>query len=235
MSMRLCWHSMLRLHAPASDAGQRLRAAHAAQSGGEDPLALEVAAVVLATHLHEGLVGALHDALAADVDPAAGGHLAVHHQALLIELIEVLPRRPVRDQVGVGQQHARRIRMRREDADRLAGLHQQRLVVVEFAQRLEDGVVAFPIARGAADAAIDDQLGGALGHFGVEVVLDHPVRGFGQPRLAGLLGTARSANDAGGVFAGGHREAPAGSRTGRAGGASAYGDVTRNYRAAIGR
>ena len=29
----------------------------------------------------EGLVGALHDSLAADVDPRAGGHLAVHGEA----------------------------------------------------------------------------------------------------------------------------------------------------------
>src|SRR3546814_1444790 len=71
--------------------GQRLRAAHAAEPGGQDPLALEIATVVLATHLHEGLVGALDDALAADVDPAAGGHLAVHPQALAIAYVEVLP------------------------------------------------------------------------------------------------------------------------------------------------
>jgi hypothetical protein len=81
--------------------GQRLRAAHAAEARGEDPLAGEVAAVVLAAHLDEGFVRALHDALRADVDPRAGRHLAVHHQALLIELVEVLPRRPVRDEVGV--------------------------------------------------------------------------------------------------------------------------------------
>ena len=74
--------------------GQRLRAAHAAEAGGQDPPAREVAAVVLPAHLDEGLVGALHDALAADVDPRAGRHLAVHHQALAIELVEVVPASP---------------------------------------------------------------------------------------------------------------------------------------------
>ena len=39
----------------------------------------------------EGFVGALHDSLAADVDPGAGGHLAVHHQALSFELVEIPP------------------------------------------------------------------------------------------------------------------------------------------------
>ena len=74
--------------------GERLRAAHAAEAGGEDPFACEIAAIVLAAELDECLVGALHDALAADVDPGAGRHLAVHHQALAIELAEVLPVSP---------------------------------------------------------------------------------------------------------------------------------------------
>ena len=67
----------------------------------------------------------------ADVDPRAGRHLAVHHQALAIELVEVLPGRPVRHEVGVGDQHARRVGVGAEHADRLARLHQQRLVVLE--------------------------------------------------------------------------------------------------------
>ncbi len=69
----------------------------------------------------------------ADVDPGAGRHLAVHHQALPIELVEMVPVRPVRHEVGVGDQHARRVGMGAEDADRLARLHQQRLVVLERA------------------------------------------------------------------------------------------------------
>ena len=40
----------------------------------------------------------------------------------------MLPGRPVRHQVGVGDQHARRVRVGAEHADRLARLHQQRLV-----------------------------------------------------------------------------------------------------------
>ena len=113
--------------------GQRLRAAHPAQARGQDPLVGELTAAVLAAGLGERLVGALDDALAADVDPRAGGHLAEHHEALAVELVEVLPRRPFRHQVRVGEQHARRIAMRLEHADRLARLDQQRFVVVELA------------------------------------------------------------------------------------------------------
>jgi hypothetical protein len=44
-----------------------------------------------------------------------------------------------------------------EHADRLARLHQQRFIVAQPLQRLDDPVIAFPVARGAADAAIDDE------------------------------------------------------------------------------
>jgi hypothetical protein len=160
---------------------ERLRAAHAAEAGGQDPLALEVAAIMLAAHFGEGLVGALDDALGADVDPRAGGHLAVHHQALAIELVEHLPGRPFGHEVGVGDQHARRVLVGAEHADRLARLDEQGLVLLEPLERLDDLVEAFPVARGAADAAIDDQALRVLGDLVVEVVHQHPHRGLGGP------------------------------------------------------
>ena len=52
--------------------------------------------------LHEGLVSALHDALRADIDPGAGRHLAVHHESLAVELVEMLPGAPAWHEVGVG-------------------------------------------------------------------------------------------------------------------------------------
>ncbi len=184
------------------DGGERLRAAHAAEARGQNPFAGEAAAVVLAAGFDEGLVGALHDALAADVDPRAGRHLAVHHQALAIELVEVRPGRPVRHEVGVGDQHARRVGVRAEDADGLAGLHEQRLVGFELAQRGDDAVEAFPVARGAADAAVDDEFVRLLGDVGVEVVHEHAQRRFGEPALGGDVGAVRGADLAGVVDAG---------------------------------
>ncbi len=174
--------------------GQRLRATHAAQAGGQDPTALEVGIVVLATGLDEGFIGALHDALATDVDPTAGGHLAVHGQALGVELVEVFPTGPVRHQVGVGDQHARGVAVGLEHAHRLAGLHQQGFVVVQVGEAFDDLVVALPVARRAADATVDHQFLGVLGHFRVEVVHQHAQRRFGQPALGGQRVTARGAD-----------------------------------------
>ena len=78
--------------------------------------------------LDEGLVSALNDALRADINPRSGSHLAIHHQAAAIQLVEMRPVRPFRHQIRIGDQHPRRIRMGAKHADRLTGLHQQRLV-----------------------------------------------------------------------------------------------------------
>ena len=163
---------------------KRLRTAHATQPRRQYPAAAPVSAEVLPAGFAKGLIGALHDALAADVDPRAGRHLAEHHQAFAVEFVEVLPGRPLRHEVRVGDQHARSVGMRLEYADGLARLHKQRFVVVELAQCGEDGVETGPVARGAADAAIDDEPLRVFGDFGIEVVLQHPIGCFGEPALA---------------------------------------------------
>ena len=124
------------------DRRERLRAAHSAKARGQDPFAREVAAIMLAAHFDEGLVRALDDALRADVDPAAGGHLAVHHEAVAIELVEALPGRPFGHEVGIGDEHPRRILVGAEHADRLARLDQQGLIVLQPLEHLDDLVEA---------------------------------------------------------------------------------------------
>ncbi len=113
--------------------GERLRAAHAAEAGGDHEAAGERAAEVLAGALGEGLVGALEDALGADVDPRAGGHLAVHGQPQPLQAAELVRGGPVRHEQRVGDQHARRVGVGAEHRHRLARLHEQRLVVAPAA------------------------------------------------------------------------------------------------------
>jgi hypothetical protein len=86
-------------------------------------------------------------------------------------------------------------------ADRLARLDQERLVVLEVLQGLDDRRVGVPAAGGATGSAVDDELVGVFGHFGVEVVHEHAHRGFLRPPLAGELGAARRVNR---FVAGGH-------------------------------
>src|ERR1700751_5155101 len=92
--------------------GERLRQTHATHPTGDNEPAVEASAKMPASGLGERFIGALHDALAADVNPRAGGHLAVHHQALALELVEMLPVGPAADEVGICDQHPRRSLMR---------------------------------------------------------------------------------------------------------------------------
>ena len=106
-------------------------------------------AEVLLARGGERLEGALQDPLRADVDPGAGRHLAEHRQPLRLEPAELVPRRPLRDEQRVRDQHARRAFVRREDADGLAGLHEQRLVGAELEQRADDRAQRVVIRRAA--------------------------------------------------------------------------------------
>ena len=142
---------------------------------------------VLTGQLREGLVGALQDALAADVDPRPGGHLPVHREAGALELAERLPVRPVPHQVAVGDEDPRCPLVGAEDGHRLARGHQQRLVVGEGAQFAHDGVEGSPGASGAAGATVDDEVVRALRDLRVEVVHEHAQRGFLAPAAARQL------------------------------------------------
>ena len=75
----------------------------------------------------------------------------------------------------------------------LPALDEQRLVVGEAPQLADDGVEGLPAARGAARAAVDDEVVRVLGDLGIEVVHEHPQ---GRPPAASRgrgLGPARGA------------------------------------------
>ena len=170
---------------------ERLGPAHAAAAAGEGERAGQRAAEALGGHGGEGLVGALQDPLGPDVDPGAGGHLAVHGQAEVLQPAELRPGGPVADQVGVRDQHPRRPLVGAQDADRPAGLDEHRLVVGERGERADHRVEAAPVAGRPPGAAVDDEVVGALGDLGVEVVLQHPQRGLGLPAARRQRGAAR--------------------------------------------
>jgi hypothetical protein len=86
--MLLCWHSMVSEHAPANVAASGCAPPMPPRPAVRIHLPFQTAAVVvLASGFDKRLECALHDALAADVDPAASGHLAVHEQTLAVQFI----------------------------------------------------------------------------------------------------------------------------------------------------
>ncbi len=151
--------------------------------------ACQAAAEVLAAAFGKGFVGALQDSLSPDVDPGARRHLPVHGEPECIQPAELIPGGPAGDQVGVGNQNPGRLLMSPEHPDRLPTLDQQRLIVLQPFEGCDDALVAFPIAGRLPAAAVDDQLLGPLRHRGIEVVHEHPQRGFLVPTQAGQRGT----------------------------------------------
>src|SRR5690606_15880576 len=99
-----------------------------------------------------------------------------------------------RNEIAVRDEDARGVLVGSEDADRLAGLDEKRLVDLEIAQGGNDAVERIPIAGGLADATIDDEIVRALGDVRVEVVHQHPQRSLGEPALRSELGAARRAD-----------------------------------------
>ena len=86
--------------------GERLRAAHPAETGRHDQPAREIAPEVPGRG-RKRLERSLDDALAADVDPRARCHLAVHGQAEAFQAAELVARRPGGNEHGVRDQDAR--------------------------------------------------------------------------------------------------------------------------------
>ena len=82
--------------------GKGLGAAHPAQTSGDGNRAFQRAVKMPPGAFGERLVRSLDDALTADVNPAASRHLSVHDQPFFVQFVEVLPRGPRRDEVGIG-------------------------------------------------------------------------------------------------------------------------------------
>ena len=152
---------------------------------------------MLSPRLGKGLISALHDALGADVNPRPSGHLPVHHQALAIQFVEMLPGRPMRHEVGIGDQDPRRIHMGFHDGDGFARLHDQRLIRLQIAQPGADAVEILPGPRRPANAAVDHQFMRVFGHIGMQVVHQHPQGRLGQPGLGADLGAGGGVDVAG--------------------------------------
>ena len=108
----------------------------------------------------ERFVGTLQNPQCSDVNLAPCGHLPIPGQVAILEAPEGVPGRPCRYQPRIDDQRTRGPSARLEDAAGFAGLDEQRLVVVEAAERGNDRVVRPPGSRRLAGATVHDQIVG---------------------------------------------------------------------------
>src|SRR5579884_697788 len=99
---------------------QGLSTAHSSHTAAHDQLASEGSAEMLPSGGCEGFIRALHNALAADVNPGTGGHLAVHGQPQFFETVKLIPIRPPADEVSICNQNARRFAVGADNSNRFA-------------------------------------------------------------------------------------------------------------------
>ena len=100
----------------------------------------------------------------------------------------MIPIRPVRHDVRVGDQNTRRICMGLHNSNRLARLHDQRLVRFKVFQTGNNPVEIIPCPCRPPDASIDHKFMRILSHFGMQIVHQHAHRSFGEPAFRRDLG-----------------------------------------------
>ena len=165
--------------------GLALGAAHAAQTGGDEQAAGQVAvlgnAQLQAASAQQGVEGAVHDALGTDVHPAAGGHLAVVGNAQSGGAVEVLL-----VVVHTDHQTGRQL-MRVEQAQGVAGHDHQSLLIGHDLQILLDQAVLHPVLANLTGLTVGHQLIGVQSHIKVQVVVDHDLEGLGLGAVALVL------------------------------------------------
>src|SRR5882724_554309 len=96
----------------------------------------------------------LHDSLATDINPRAGGHLAIHRQPYLLEAIELTVIVPLSHEIRIRDQDARCFIVGPKFADRLSRLNEKRFVIFQLAERPNNRIESFPASRGATSPAV---------------------------------------------------------------------------------
>ena len=159
-----------------------LRARHPPETRGYKGLSREIAVLrdpeVEPSRIQESDIGAVDDALRADVHPAAGGHLTVVDAAQRGQAMEIFRRVEHTDHQAVGDDCARRLRARREETERMPGADHQGLGVIHDLQVAFDQEVLHPVLADLARLTVCDQFVGVEGYVEVEVVVDHHLHGL---------------------------------------------------------
>ena len=162
----------------ASDGGCfGLSARHAAETTGDEghtrKISVVVEAKVEAGCVKQGNGGAVDNALGADVHVGASRHLTVLCYAKSIHSLVILLARMVWNHHAVGHHHSGCIGMRRKQAQGVARIHDECLVISHLAKVLHDEAILRPILEHCSVSTVGDEFMWKLCNSRVKVVVNH--------------------------------------------------------------
>ena len=168
-----------------------LRAAHAAQARRHKEQRPVILSASKGSHpagrIHHRNGGAVYDALRAYIHVTSGRHLAVLAHAQGVQALPVVRLGVVGNHHAVGHNHPRSVLVAGEQAQRMAAVHHQRLLVGHGGQVLHGEPVLRPVLENGPVAAVDDELVRMLRHPFVQVVLNHGHDGRRLGSAGGVL------------------------------------------------
>ena len=115
----------------------------------------------------------MDDSLRSNVAETTSCHLTVLGDALRVHLFIHLSAAVIGDDHSVADDYPRRIRVRREKAQRMATVENQCLFFSHLAEILHDEMVLRPVAENSPIPTISNELLGKLSHSIREVVHNH--------------------------------------------------------------
>ncbi len=129
-----------------------------------------------AAGIQQGVVGAVHDSLRADVHPASGRHLAIAGHPHLgghlpVILIVIQPH-----QKAIGNNDPRVVRLGPEQPQRMTGSHYQSLVLSEIFQVFFDQPVLHPVLANASGLSVGHQFIWVERHIKIQVIINHDLK-----------------------------------------------------------
>ena len=176
-------------HAACYHRGFWLCATHATQPRGHEDLSATIGGILVhhTCCVEHSDVGAVHDALRADIHVRPGGHLTVLRHAKCIEFFPVVGFGIVGYHHAVGHHHPRGIDMRREQSHRVTTVHHKCLFFCHGGQVLHGEQVLRPVLEDRSVAAIGDEFMRMLCYHRIQVVLYHHHDGRSLPALMGIM------------------------------------------------
>ena len=157
--------------------GLGLSAAHASETGAYEEVAGEITVLrhseLHASGVEERVERAVNDALRTDVHPSAGGHLAVVGHSELHGFVPVVEVVEKTHHHGVGDDDARSVLARGEEAEGMTRFDHERLLVGHLLEIFLDEAVLEPVLAYLTGLAVGYEFVGIEGDVEAEVVVDH--------------------------------------------------------------